>query len=452
MRHLLLALAAGGLAVAAPAQTVPPVKEILLKSIAIPTVEGRGNVPKLAAYYAGILKAAGYQDSELVFTPLGETGYFTATLKGKSSAKPTVLLGHMDVVEAKAADWERDPFVPVEEKGYIFGRGSEDNKYDVSMMVATMARLKQENFRPKQDIVLLLTGDEETQMATTRAAAKAYSHAGLVLNGDGGGALLGDDGKPELAYLQAGEKTYADFTVTMTDPGGHSSAPTATNPIYRMARALARLDAYKFPPMQNELTRAVLTLRLQQVSGEIKTAMQAFLAEPNDSKAADFLSTRPEIIGQIRTTCIATMIDGGHALNALPQKATANINCRIFPGVSIADVKARIEAALAEPAMTVTVVDNPTASDASPLRPDVVKAHKAAVAKRFPGLGVVPVMSAGATDSLYFRALGIPSYGVGSLALKESDSFAHGLNERVPTDGMDSALTYWHDLLTGLTK
>ncbi|BAK66279.1 putative M20A family peptidase [Sphingobium sp. SYK-6] len=453
MRRMLLALAftLSGASMA-QAQGVPVVKEILMRSVAVPTVEGRGKVPELAEYYAGVLKSAGYAAGDLAFVPMGETGYFTATLRGKRSDKPTILLGHMDVVEAKAADWERDPFVPVEENGYIFGRGAEDNKYDVAMMVATMARLKQEKFRPAQDIVLVLTGDEETQMATTRAAAQAYRHAGLVLNGDAGGTLIEEDGRPGMVFLQAGEKSYVDFTVTMTDPGGHSSAPTATNPIYRMARALARLDAFRFPAMQNELTRAVLAARVPVEAPETRAAIEAFLADPSDTAAADLLSARPELIGQIRTTCIATMIEGGHAPNALPQKARANVNCRVFPGVAIETIHKTLVDVLAEPAMEVTVSEDATASDASPLRPDVMKALKAAAGRRFPGVPVVPVMSAGATDSLHFRALGIPSYGVGSLAMRTSDSFAHGLNERVPVAGMESALVYWHDLLTALTK
>lgn len=452
MRSIILAASAFVLAASAQAQTVPSAKEILVHSVSIPTVQGRGKVPELAAYYAGVLKAAGYAEADLKFTPIGETGYFAATLRGRSSEHPTILLGHMDVVEAKASDWTRDPFVPVEENGYLFGRGAEDNKYDVAMMVATMARLKQEGFRPKQDIVLLLTGDEETDMATTNAAAEAYRHAGLVLNGDAGGAMLDDGGQAEAVFLQAGEKSYADFTITMTDPGGHSSAPTATNPIYRMARALGRLDAYHFPPMQNELTRAVFEARIPEETGAIKAAMQAFLANPDDLAAADALSARPELVGQVRTTCIATMIDGGHALNALPQSVSANINCRIFPGVTVSQVKDALVRVLAEPDMTFTVVGDPRAADASPLRPDVVRAVREAAGRRFPGVPVVPVMSAGATDSLYFRALGVPSYGVASLAMRGEDSFAHGLNERVPTAGIDAALAYWHDLVTTLMR
>ncbi len=453
MRALIAATSLMAILAATPASAeIPDAKDILMTSVAIPTVEGRGNVPRLAAYYVDILKAAGYQDSDLVFTPIGETGYFTATLKGRAHDKPIVLLGHMDVVEAKAEDWTRDPFRPVEENGYIYGRGAEDNKYDVAMMVTTMARLKQEGFRPRQDIVLVLTGDEETAMKTTAAAAQKYRHAGLVLNGDAGGGTIKEDGTVPIFSLQAAEKTYADFTVTLTDPGGHSSAPTATNPIYRLVADLARLGAYKFPPMQNELTRAALAHRAKSEDAETRRTIEAFLANPADVAAADRLSARPEYIGQIRTTCVATMVNAGHAPNALPQRASANINCRIFPGVSIASVSAEIERVIADPQAKMEVRDNPLASDASPLRKDVMKAVTDAVARRFPGATVVPAMSAGATDSLYFRALGVPAYGVASLAMKESDSFAHGLNERAPTDRIDSALVYWHDLVTALAK
>jgi len=452
MRSLLPVVALVGLAAPAVAQGVPPVKEILLKSVAIPTVEGRGKVPELAAYYTAILKAAGYKDSDISFVPMGETGYLTATLKGRASDKPLLLLGHMDVVEAKASDWTRDPFVPVEENGYLFGRGVEDNKYDVALMIATMARLKTEGYKPKQDIVLVLTGDEETTGTTSKAAAQRYKHAALALNGDGGGGRLGDDGKAQVVALQAGEKTYADFIVTMTDPGGHSSTPTATNPIYRMARALGRLDAYKFPAMQNELTRAAFTARLAEAKGPLRDAIAAFIANPKDETAADALSAYPDIVGQLRTTCIATMIEGGHAENALPQSATANINCRIFPGVAIADVQAKLVEVLAEPASTLSVKGDPMASDASPLREDLMTALKGAVAKRFPGVPVVPFMEAGATDSLFFRAVGVPSYGVSGLMQKTEDRVPHGLNERVPVAGIASAEAYWLDLVKALSR
>lgn len=427
-------------------------KAILMRSVAFRTVEGAGEVPKLAAYYADVLKAAGFADGDIVITPMGETATLAATIKGSNAAlKPMVMIGHMDVVAADRADWTRDPFVPVEENGYIFGRGSEDNKYDVAMMVATLAQLKKEGWKPRRTVILLLSGDEETAMVTTKALAAKYKDAELVLNGDGGGGLLNDEGKPVLYQLQAGEKTYADFEIGFTDPGGHSSAPTPGNPIYRLAKAIDRIAAYQFAPMRNELTKASLALSADRMGGEIGEAMRAY-AKNGDAAAAALLSTRPEFVGQVRTTCVATMAQAGHALNALPQSAKVSVNCRIFPGVPIDAVKAELVKVIADPDATVTTLGDPLASDASPLRADVMKAVRAAVLARSPGVTVMPGMSAGATDSLYFRALGVPSYGVSSLFMQAQDGFAHGLNERVPVAGIPASLAQWDTVVRALAK
>lgn len=449
---LALAAGAGQPAHAKPASAVQATeaKDMLKKGVGFRTVEGQGQVPAYAAYLASVLKAAGYADSDIEITPMGETATLVATLKGATREKPIVLLGHMDVVEAKAADWTRDPFTAVEENGYVFGRGAEDNKYDVTMMVATMARLKKEGFKPKRDIVLALSGDEETSMLTTRALAQKFKGAGMALNGDGGGGLLDEAGKPLFYGLQAGEKSYADFEVAITDAGGHSSAPTPTNPIYRLSRALDRLAAYKFPNLANELTKASLTAASKQVGGELGAAMARYATNPADSAAAEIIASKPEYVGQIRTTCVATMVSGGHAQNALPQRATANINCRIFPGTSIDTIKAELAKVMADDSAKITVLDDPTASDASPLRPDVMNAVTRAVRARYPGIAVTPSMSAGATDSLHFRAQGVPSYGVASLFMRAEDGYAHGLNERVPVDTIGDALGQWHSVLTEL--
>ena len=449
MRNLTapLALAAAMLA-AAPVHAKPAdaaaAKQILKDSIAIPTVEGRGKMPELAAYYAGVLKAAGYADSDIEITPMGETATFAATLAGTTQKKPIVLLGHMDVVEADAKDWTRDPFVPVEENGYIFGRGSEDNKFDVSMMVAAMAQLKKEGFKPKRSIILLLSGDEETSMTTTRALAAKYKNAEFALNGDGGGGTIGEDGKPKYYGLQAGEKTYADFVLEVTNPGGHSSRPADVNAIVQLSTALAKVGAYRFAPQQNELTRVGMPIVADQVGGDIGAALKAFAANPADARAIATIRADPEYIGQIGTTCVPTLVKGGHAENALPQRATANINCRIFPGVAVETVRAELERVIADP--------DASASDASPLRPDVVAAVTKAVHARAPGLPIVPSMSGGATDSYHFRKVGVPSYGVAGLFSKASDSFAHGLNERVPVAAIAPALAHWDSLLRDLSK
>lgn len=457
MRNLIAPLAlAAALAAAAPVHATPAdaeaAKKILIDSIAIPTVEGRGKVPELAAYYAGVLKAAGFADADVVITPLGETATFAATLRGTSDEKPILMLGHMDVVEADPKDWARDPFVPVEENGYIFGRGSEDNKFDVAMMVATMAQLKKDGFKPKRSIVLLLSGDEETSMLTTRALAAKYKGAEFALNGDGGGGLIGEDGKPQYYGLQAGEKTYADFTLEVTNPGGHSSRPSDTNAIVQLSAALGKVGAYRFAPQQNELTKVGMPIVADQVGGEIGAALKAFAANPADAKAIAAIRADPEYIGQIGTTCVPTLVKGGHAENALPQRATANINCRIFPGVAVETVRAELEKIIADPAVKVKTDPDASASDASPLRPDVMAAVTKAVHARAPGLPIIPSMSAGATDSYHFRAVGVPSYGVAGLFSKASDSFAHGLNERVPVSAIAPALAHWDSLLRDLSK
>ena len=426
-----LALAAALLA-AAPVHAKPAdteaAKKTLKDSIAIPTVEGRGKVPELAAYYASVLKAAGYADSDIEITPMGETATFAATLAGTTKQKPIVLLGHMDVVEADPKDWTRDPFVPVEENGYIFGRGSEDNKFDIAMMVATMAQLKKDGFKPKRSIILLLSGDEETSMTTTRALAAKYKNAEFALNGDGGGGLIAEDGKPQYYGLQAGEKTYADFTLEVTNPGGHSSRPSGTNAIVQLANALAK------------------------VGGKIGAALKAFAANPADAAAIAKIRAEPEYVGQIGTTCVPTLVKGGHAENALPQRATATPGKMRQLMFAVEAVRAELEKIIADPAVKVNTDPDASASDASPLRPDVMAAVTKAVHARAPGLPIIPSMSAGATDSYHFRAQGVPSYGVAGLFSKASDSFAHGLNERVPDAAIAPALAHWDSLLRDLSK
>lgn len=450
-----LALAALGTGLATPAQAGPAepafAKDLLKHAIATPTEEGKGQVPRLADYFASVLKQAGYKDSDIEIMPMEGTAILAVTLKGSNNLKPIIVNGHMDVVAANPADWQRDPFTPVEENGYIFGRGSEDNKYDVAMMVATMAALKRENYVPRRGIILLLTGDEETLMHTAKAMAPKYKDAEMFLNGDGGGGLIGEDGKPKYYALQAGEKSYADYRIEYTNPGGHSSRPGKVNAIYQLSAALERVGNYAFPPQANELTRASLSAVSRQVGGEMGAAMARFARDPGDTAAADFISSDPEYIGQVRTTCVATMVQAGHAQNALPQRAAANINCRIFPGVSVQSIRDTLVKVVNDPNATVTILDDPTSSDASPLRPDVMVAVTKAVHARYPGLPIMPAMSAGATDSLYFRAVGVPSYGIGTLFSKASDSFAHGLNERVPTDGIKGSLEQWYSVLKDLS-
>ncbi|WP_380877008.1 peptidase M20 [Sphingomonas sp. DBB INV C78] len=426
--------------------------DILVKSIGYRTVAGQGQVPAYAEYLAGVLKAAGFPAEDITIQRRGETATLVARYRGTGKGKPIILSGHMDVVEAKRSDWERDPFVAVVENGYVYGRGSMDNKAGVTVMVQTLARLKQEGFRPGRDIILALSGDEETGMETTAALAKELAGAELLINSDAGGALLDEaTGKPQVYGIQAGEKTYADFRIAFTNPGGHSSRPSKSNAIYDLAKAIDAIAAYDFPAQMNELTRASFTAASLKTPGATGDAMKQFVANPADTKAAATLSADPEWIGWVRTTCVATMLQGGHALNALPQSAGVEVNCRIFPGVEVETVRAKL-AELAGLNATITVLGHPRSSDASPLRPDVMAATRKAIDARSPGVPIVPHMSAGATDSLYFRAEGVPSYGLGVTYMKPSDDFSHGLNERVTVESITGGLKQWYVLLKELAK
>jgi len=427
---------------------------IIKEAIAVPTVAGRGKVPELAAKLKARLVAGGFADQDVTFTPVGETGYLVARFPGRDrKAKPIVILPHMDVVEARPSDWERDPFTPIVENGYIYGRGASDDKGDLGIVMAALLQLKRSGWVPAQDIVLLVSGDEETQMATVRAAAPHFKDAALVLNADSGGGELDHDNRPMVYTLQAGEKTYADYTLTLTDPGGHSSRPGKTNAIATMGEALAKIWTTRFPAQISALTRAELEGMAGQADPQVAPAIKAFLADQNDADAIATISSHRELIGLIRTTCVPTMITGGHAPNALPQSVTANVNCRIFPGTKRAAVQARLAEIVANPAITIDFKDNGTIESLeSPLEPKLVAAVTKAVQQRVPGLKVVPAMSPGATDSMHFRALGVPAYGVSAVFMRAEDNFNHGLNERLPLATLDPGVKQWVTLLKTLAK
>lgn len=286
-----------------------------------------------AGWIRDFLVKAGYSPSDIAVEPVAGTATLTARLPGRDpSRKPLVVSGHMDVVEARAEDWTRDPFTPVVENGYVFGRGAADNKFDISMVVATLARLRSENWRPGRDVILALSGDEETLMRSTATLAQKLKGVDLVLNADGGGGELDAPGKAVSYGIQGAEKTYADFTLEATDPGGHSSRPTPGNPIYRLARALERVEAHRFPVQSNEITLVSLAASGRGLEGPTGDALRHLSANPSDTEAAKTLSDDPSWAPYLRTTCVATLVSGGHASNALPQRASANVNCKIFPG------------------------------------------------------------------------------------------------------------------------
>ena len=429
-------------------------KAILMKGVAFDTVLGRGKVPAYADYLKSQLVAGGFAPGDVSIEPVGETANLHLVWKGKGKKPPMALTGHMDVVEADPKDWVRDPFTAIEDGGFLFGRGVGDNKFDVSMLVATLVALKSEGFKPGRDVHLFLSGDEETAGVTAEIQAKQAKAAGVafMLNSDGGGGELDSSGKASGYSLSAAEKTYADYQLTVTNAGGHSSRPTVPNALGQLAAATVKIDQYRFTPQINEITRASLLDMGRKSSGKVGAALLAFVANPADAGAIAVLRAEPGLIGQIGTTCVPTMVTGGHAPNALPQKAVLTVNCRIFPGVSVESVRAELERVVADPAVKVTTGQEWVSTPASPLRPDVVAAVTKAVAAAHPGVTPVPGMDAGASDSVYYRALGIPSYGVGGLFMRGEDVFIHGLNERIPVAAITPALVHWRTLITELAK
>ena len=434
--------------------------EIYRTSIAYRTAKSHGQVPALANYLAEQFRAGGFADDDVHVLPFTQPdGEETAALvvryrgDGSSGRKPILLLAHMDVVDALPQDWERDPFHLTEENGYFFGRGTLDDKFGTTMLAATFLRLKAEGFRPTRDLILAFTGDEETEQGTTRALVtthRALTDSEFALNADAGGGVLDENGNAVSYLVQAAEKTYATFELTVRNPGGHSSLPRADNAIYGLAHALEKIEAFRFPVQSNEITRRYFELTSNVRSGELGEAMRRFAANPDDEEAADILHGYPSQVGITRTTCVATMLRGGHAENALPQSATATVNCRIFPGVEVGEVQATLQRVVENEKVEIEVLGDPTASLASPFHEEVFTAITTAVRTIHPGTPIIPYMSPYATDGLRIRVAGIPTYGTVGLFLKETDEFAHGLNERVPVRSFYNGLEYWHRLLTEL--
>ena len=435
----------------APAAVRAQARDVFETIIAMQTSEGHGQVPVMAQYLAARFKAAGFPAEDIEIRPLGETASLVVRYRGSNrQARPILLLGHMDVVEARAEDWERDPFTLIEENEYFYGRGTADIKNEVALITTTFLRLKAEGFVPARDMVIAFSGDEETAMLTTRDLAKHLAGAEYALNGDGGQGVLNDEtGKPEVYYIQGAEKYYASFELTARNPGGHSSEPRADNAIYDLADALEALRRYQFPVMWNDWTLGNFAATAKVTSGPIGAAMAKFAANPRDEAAVQTLSASPQFVGKLRTTCVATLLKGGHAENALPQSATATVNCRVFPGTPVEDVKSALQQ-LAGDKVEVKGIGDPQPSDPSPLRPDVVAAVKAAVHADFPGVPIVPEMAAYATDGSVFRRAGIPTYGACSLFIRGKDEYSHGLNERIEVASFYAGLDHWYLLLKDL--
>lgn len=429
--------------------------EIYRKVISIPTVAGRGNVPKMAKYLSSELKEAGFTDRDIQIIPHGETAALVVRYRGDGSAKkkPILLIAHMDVVEALPQDWQRPPFELTQDETFFYGRGTEDNKLGVTMLTSTFIKLKKSGFVPNRDLIIAFSGDEETSMSSTimLASNKELLEAEYVLNSDAGGGQLGKDGKALSYAVQAAEKTYASFLLTVRNPGGHSSRPRPDNAIYDLSAALNKLQAYRFPVRSAEMTLDYFRATGAQLGGELGAAMIQFADNPENQQASDRLAIESSYVGTTRTTCVPTLLSGGHAENALPQSASVTINCRIFPGIAVADVKATLEKVVDNAAIEFAVLDHPIESPISALRDDVMAAVTKAVHKRHPGVAVFGAMSSGATDGMHFRSAGLPTLAASSIFMDPDDNYAHGLNERLPIKTFYGGLEHWEIILKELT-
>ena len=419
------------------------------KIVEIPTVYGRlAEFKKMTALLTGEFRKAGITD--VVVKDHDNTQSIIARWKAAkpSGKKPILLMAHMDVVDAKSSDWKNPPFEFREEGGYYLGRGTNDNKAALTGILLALQNLKAAGFQPTRDIIILFTGDEEVGGNGARRAAtewRSLIDAEYALNGDAGGGALFKDGRVEGFYMQIAEKTYSDYKLVATNRGGHSSAPRPDNAIYALMGALNAIERHRFPPMINDASRAAYQLAAAKDGGLYGELVKKWLADPTDRETADLLEANDP--GYTRTRCVATMLSGGHAPNALPQKAEANVNCRIFPGVKIETIRQQLQQ-LAGPDVQVTTATTSPESDATPLREDVTAAYKAALSTRFKDAPLIPFMSAGATDGAYLRNAGIPVYGFGGLwGIVSEREGVHGLDERVLIDGFHGQVPIWEDML-----
>jgi acetylornithine deacetylase/succinyl-diaminopimelate desuccinylase-like protein len=416
-----------------------------------------GSCTLAAERMAAHLKAAGFSDKDVTMFSSPEhpkDGGLVATLAGTSnSAKPMLLLGHLDVVEAKRADWTRDPFVLIEENGYFFGRGTADMKAMDATWVDMLMRFKQSGYRPKRTIKLALTCGEETTYAFNGAEWLAKNRPELIsaafaLN-EGGGGRTDGHGKVVVESIQVGEKAAQNYKLETVNAGGHSSIPIRDNAIYELADALAKIRDHEFPVKLSDTTRVFFAKAGAARGDELGNAMVALSKNPNDTAAEAIVSKDRQYHSMLRTTCVATLLEGGHANNALPQRAAANVNCRIFPGETVEGTRAALVAAIGDSGVKVTLVApvRPVAVP-PPLDPKILGPAEALVAKYFPGVPLVPTMSTGATDGIFLEAIGIPVYGVPGGWGDPDGNGVHGLNERRSV----RSVYVGRDFLTDLVK
>jgi acetylornithine deacetylase/succinyl-diaminopimelate desuccinylase-like protein len=440
-----LSTAMAGTALSADAPGEAKFRELYKELIETNTALSNGSCTLAADRMAAHLKAAGFSDAELhpfAAPDHPKEGGLVVVYPGRDSRqKAVLLLAHIDVVEAKREDWSRDPFTLVEENGNFYARGVVDDKAEAAVWVDTLIRFKQDKFRPLRTIKMALTCGEETAGAFNGAEWLVKNQRDLIdaafAVNEGASGELDGEGHQIALEVQAGEKAAQNYRLEVTNPGGHSSRPMKDNAIYRLALALTRISSYEFPPQFTDGSRGYFTgmAQIQKAKGNtaVSDAMQALVKNPDDMKSIGLVSAKdPSWNATLRTTCVATMLDAGHATNALPQRARANINCRIFPGVSAETVRAKLEELVTDPAVKVTTLEiRGPSSPPPPLTPQIMAPVEKLAKEFFPGVPVLPILQPGATDGQFLTAAGIPTYGIGALFLGPDLGHIHGLNEYV---------------------
>ncbi len=431
-------------------------REIYQELVETNTSLSAGNCTEAAQKMAARLRAAGYPDSDLHMfsTPdHPKEGGLVAVLPGTDpKARAILLLAHIDVVEARREDWERDPFKLVEEGGYFYARGSLDDKSMAATWVDTLIRLRAERTKPRHTVKMALTCGEETSGAFNGAEylvkeKRDLIDAAFALN-EGAWGMLDGSGKRVMMGVQAGEKTSQNFRLEVQNPGGHSSRPVKDNAIYRLAGALTRIEHYAFPIKLNDTTRVYFSRMAGIVGGELGAAMTKVVADPNDAAAVAKVTEDPTWNGMLHTTCVATTLDAGHATNALPQRARANVNCRIYPGESVESVRQALEKAAADSAVKVSTLETRgPPSVVPPLTREIMGPIEKVSARIYPGVPVIPLLQPGATDGQFLSTAGIPTYGVNGLFMDPDLGFIHGLNERVRVQSLYDGRDFLYELV-----
>jgi acetylornithine deacetylase/succinyl-diaminopimelate desuccinylase-like protein len=446
-------------------QTNQFARNLLKELIEINTTDSVGNVSTASEAMAKHLRDAGFpQEDIIVAGPNERKKNLVVRIHGTGKRKPILFIGHLDVVEARREDWTTDPFEFIEKDGYFYGRGTEDMKEGDAILVTNFIRLKKEGFIPDRDLILALTADEEggnyNGVDWLAKEHRDWIDAEYSINLDGG-EFEKDKGKRLLAGLQASEKVYADYQFESLNPGGHSSLPSPDNAIYHLAGALTRLQSFSFPVKINEITRNYFEKTAALSSGQTAADLKVVAKQPPDRAAVERLSQNPYYNSLLHTTCVATLLTGGHAPNALPQMARANVNCRIFPGESPEDVRKTLERVAADPKVSVTTVPEKTADGKlipqvsvppSPLLPEVTGALERTLAATWPGIPVVPSMSTGATDGKFLRIAGIPTYGISCMFFEMDDTRAHGKDERVGVQDFYDGVEFNYKLIKELAS